>query len=254
MKWFTTIAFLLTGIMGMASEGDSITLTPDELAIQAYENQEFNVAYNTWSSIEDSLGYGTADLYYNMGNAAWKSNQTGRAIWRWNQALKLNPDMEDAQHNLALAEKKKVDKIVAEEKSPINDFFKRIWQSLSPNTWAIYGIVFLILMMVFLALLKYSKLNWGRFFLPAALVALVLGISSIGLGWKHQNQLDESRTAVILTPNLHIKSAPMEGAADAFILHEGTEMNVRKTIGNWHEIQLADGKVGWVPVDQVGVY
>ena len=34
---------------------------------------------------------------------------------------------------------------------------------------------------------------------------------------------------------------------DLFVLHEGTKVSVRSTLGDWSEIALEDGNVGWMP-------
>ena len=45
-----------------------------------------------------------AAIHYNLGNAQFKGGDLGRAIESYKQALRLNPQDADAQHNLALAQ------------------------------------------------------------------------------------------------------------------------------------------------------
>ncbi|MBR6491048.1 MAG: tetratricopeptide repeat protein [Bacteroidales bacterium] len=44
--------------------------------------------------------------YYNLGNSFYKSEQYEGAVQAYKQALRLNPDDEDARYNLAMAQKK----------------------------------------------------------------------------------------------------------------------------------------------------
>jgi SH3-like domain-containing protein len=43
-----------------------------------------------------------------------------------------------------------------------------------------------------------------------------------------------------------VKSEPKVGAADAFMLHEGTKVYIVETLDNWNKIQLTDGNEGWI--------
>ena len=40
------------------------------------------------------------ELYYNLGNAYFKSNETGKSILNYERALRLSPRYEDARVNL----------------------------------------------------------------------------------------------------------------------------------------------------------
>ena len=55
--------------------------------------------------------YTSAELYYNLGNAYYRTGQMGMAILNYERALRLKPTMKDAQENLALAEVHTVDRI-----------------------------------------------------------------------------------------------------------------------------------------------
>jgi hypothetical protein len=44
-----------------------------------------------------------------------------------------------------------------------------------------------------------------------------------------------------------VKSSPNQSGIDLFILHEGTKVSIKSTLGEWTEIELEDGNVGWMP-------
>jgi len=48
-----------------------------------------------------------------------------------------------------------------------------------------------------------------------------------------------------------IKSSPDEKSIDLFVLHEGTKVRILDNIGNWYEIRIANGSVGWLPVSSI---
>lgn len=251
------IASLLLLISSGTASVDSTHTNPAHLldsAESAYEAEDYGVAYDLWQKYANGQSLPSSDLYYNMGNAAWRMDEVGEAIWNWNLALKMDPDMTDAQHNLALAEQRKVDRIEKEELAPLTAVFKAVWSSLSPTGWSILGMVFMFSTALSLVVRRYSEGRIRKFTPAIAVLTFCLCLLSIGLGVTHQYQLDNRLYAVVLGNNVHIKSAPMTGAADAFILHEGTEMKVAQRIGDWYEIRLPDGKVGWVEAEKVGVY
>ncbi len=49
--------------------------------------------------------------------------------------------------------------------------------------------------------------------------------------------------------SVSVKSAPDAAGTDLFILHEGTKVQIRTVLNAWVEISLADGKIGWLPVE-----
>ena len=50
-----------------------------------------------------STDYASADLYYNLGNCYYRTDQMGLAILYYKRALHLDPSMRDAKENLALS-------------------------------------------------------------------------------------------------------------------------------------------------------
>jgi SH3-like domain-containing protein len=54
-------------------------------------------------------------------------------------------------------------------------------------------------------------------------------------------------SAIITRPVVSVKSSPSaEASTDLFILHEGTKVGVIDDVGTWKNIELADGRQGWI--------
>jgi SH3-like domain-containing protein len=54
---------------------------------------------------------------------------------------------------------------------------------------------------------------------------------------------------VILAEAVPVRSAPAdEDDLTLFEVHEGTRVRIDQRAGDWAEVVLDDGKVGWVPV------
>jgi SH3-like domain-containing protein len=60
--------------------------------------------------------------------------------------------------------------------------------------------------------------------------------------------------AVVMRPVASVKSSPSaESSTDLFILHEGTKVRILDQVGRWNNIELADGRQGWLPSEDIEV-
>ena len=50
-----------------------------------------------------------------------------------------------------------------------------------------------------------------------------------------------------------IMASPDANSQELFRLHEGTKVKLNKTDGNWIEIEIANGSVGWTSKENVEV-
>ena len=54
------------------------------------------------------------------------------------------------------------------------------------------------------------------------------------------------RPAIVFDEEVVVKAEPKENAPKAFVLHEGTKVEVKEDLDNWRRIALADGTDGWI--------
>ena len=57
--------------------------------------------------------------------------------------------------------------------------------------------------------------------------------------------------AVVLPPELTVRSGPGAGYAEHMTLHEGVEARIEEDRGDWVKLDV-DGKKGWVPATALG--
>lgn len=57
--------------------------------------------------------------------------------------------------------------------------------------------------------------------------------------------------AIVMADVANIKSAPDNSGNDLFVLHQGLKVQVLDHVNNWEKIRLADGKIGWIPDQEV---
>ncbi|MDY4527629.1 MAG: tetratricopeptide repeat protein [Parabacteroides sp.] len=220
-------------------------------AEEAYAKEDYTQAIELYESILKSYGE-SAMVYYNLGNAYYKAGKVAPAILNYERALLLNPGDSDTRFNLQVARQKTVDKI-----EPIGEFFLTRWigtveDVYSADGWAKWGVAFFVLFIGCLVLFFFSK--WIRlkkigFF--AGICFLLISLVANLFADSQQDKLLHRADAIVFASTVTVKSSPDASGTDLFILHEGTKVTIKSTLGEWSEIQLEDGNVGWMPSKEI---
>ncbi|MDX1646576.1 MAG: tetratricopeptide repeat protein [Longimicrobiales bacterium] len=255
-RWWSTAsrptALVCAGVLALAFAPLG-SAAQDEIVArgnQAYQEGDWDSAVEAYEAVVAS-GHRSGGLEYNLGNAYFKAGDLGRAILHWERALELSPGDPDVLANLDLARSLTVDAV---EPLP------RFWLTSAASWW--------VDLLSRRGLLTVAALGWmaltGGMFVrivarsPATravagwtsaagavillLFAPALVVREAGVGVPER--------AVILADAASVHSAP---AADAdltlFEVHEGTLVRVDQRVGDWVEVVLEDGKVGWVPAE-----
>ena len=214
----------------------------------AYSDGNWAAAEDAWTDIR-ALGLESPELYYNLGNACFKQDDLAHAILNYERALKLDPSYSDARYNLEFAQGLVQDKIEA-----VPEFFLSIWGRklcwlLSSDAWAVLFLILLAatLACVLLFLLGRSVAARKGGFI-AGIVALVLCLLCLSFSFWQRNDYRKADSAIVTRPVTTVRSSPGQDAAkDLFVLHEGTKVKLLDTVGSWLNIELADGRQGWLP-------
>lgn len=216
-------------------------------ACAAYTAGDWQTAVDTYSDIDD-LGLESAHLYYNIGNVFFKSEDYPHAILYYERALKLDPSHTDARYNLDIA-----GTLIQDRIDPVPEFILKSWArsvcyTLDSDAW---GVLFLILLSVGVSmallflLASSSAVRKTGFF--AAIVSVLLAAASVTFSVWQKNDYVRADSAIVMKPVTSVKSSPSSGAsADLFILHEGTKVRILDEVGDWRNIELADGRQGWL--------
>jgi tetratricopeptide (TPR) repeat protein len=233
-----------------AEAATSVALVPEQLlasATAAYEAGRYGEAITDYEQLAQQCGT-SASLNYNLGNAYFKDKQYARAILHYERALLQDPSDEDAANNLAMAQANTVDKIESIEPIIFAQWSRSVRNSMSCDAWAWLSICLFILFIVGLFLyffLHNSRVRRLGFF--GGVIALVLCLVAINYAGQQYDNLMVRDHAIIMSPTVTVRSSPAESGTQLFTLHEGTKVKVRSSLGQWLEIELADGNVGWIP-------
>ncbi|MDX9940933.1 MAG: tetratricopeptide repeat protein [Bacteroidales bacterium] len=229
---------------------------PDQLieqANQAYVLGEYSFAIELYESVVKQK-LEAPGLYYNLGNAYFKENKFGLAILNYERALRLKPGDEDIRFNLEVARSRTVDQI-----NPLPlIFYERWWKGfyslLSPNTWAVFVIILLVVSMVLFGFFFFSKTRpFKRVSFFFALLFLFLTLICMISARAQYYHLFQKEEAIVMVPRAVAKSAPDETSPDLFVIHEGSKSRITNELGDWFEVRLANGNVGWVKKSSVEI-
>lgn len=220
----------------------------------AYTEGNWEKAISAYSSI-CSTGMVSASLYCNLGNAFFKNSDYPRAILNYERALKLDPSYEDAKYNLTIASSMIQDKIDQVPEFILKRWLRELCYTLDSDTWAVICLVLACLFAGMLLLFLLAPRPGGRkagFF--CALAALLLTCAAFSFSLWQRNDYRRANTAIVMSPVSSVKSSPSaESSKDLFILHEGTKVKVLDEVGRWNNIELADGRRGWVSSDEIEI-
>ncbi|MBV8038664.1 tetratricopeptide repeat protein [Bacteroides sp. AN502] len=219
----------------------------------AYIKNDFASAIQIYESL---LQQGEApEIYYNLGNCYYKTDDIARAILNYERALLLSPGNTDIRANLEIARSKAIDKV-----TPVPEIFFITWikslvNSQSSDAWARTGIVSFLLLLVSLAIFFFTQhIKWKKIGFSAAILFLIVTVLSNLFASQQKSYLTNRNDAIILSPSVTVRSTPSESGTSLFVLHEGRKVEIKdNSMREWKEIRLEDGKVGWVPSSSIEV-
>ena len=241
---------VLIFVVSLFSVTTSFAVTKVE-ADSAYARGEFQQAIKDYEAL---LKQGaSADLYYNLGNAYYRTENITRAVLNYERALLLSPGDRDIRFNLQIAQSKTIDKIVPESEMFFFTWYKTLVNLMSVDGWARTSLVSLALVIILLLVYLFSDRIWLRkigFF--GGVVLLLLFVMSNVFAWQQKQNLLFRKGAIVITPSVTVKSTPANNGTDLFVLHEGTKVMITdSSMKGWKEIRIADGKEGWIESSQL---
>ncbi|MBO8444153.1 MAG: BatD family protein [Bacteroidetes bacterium] len=248
------IIFMLVIPFSASAAGDAYIDSLWTNATAAYSEGRWADAIDGYTSVAKS-GLESAALYCNIGSAYFKAEDYPHAILYYERALKLDPSYSDARYNLEV-----VSGFIQDRIDPVPEFVLKTWAKsvcyiLDSDAWAALFIVFLLLAgLMTVVLLLSARTAWKRTGFFSGIVFLLLAVASISFSLWQKNDYMSADRAVVMRPVTSVKSSPSdEASTDLFILHEGTAVRILDAVGDWNNIELADGRQGWILSEDIEV-
>ena len=220
----------------------------DSLFVSAnsdYANQEYNTAIKKYNLILSS-NLESHELYYNLANSFFKINEIHQAIYYYEKALKIKPDFDDAKENLEICNLQLIDKIEEIPELMITSLYNNIINFLSLKNW-----IYLTLIFIWISLIIFSYNSFVKKNKKSVLYLVIFSFFLFFITTKKYNQNINVKEAIIYSSVINVMSAPSEQSTNLFSLHIGTKVKIEDQIENWVNIRIANGKKGWVLIENL---
>lgn len=195
----------------------------------------------------------SADIYYNLGNAYYRTDNITQALLAYERAHLLSPGDADIRFNLEMARSKTIDKITPQSEMFFVTWYKALVNLMSVDGWAYtacLSLLIAIIAMLFYLFHGNDKVRAGGFY--ASITFIVIFILTNIFAFEQRDLLINRTGAIITSPAVTVKNGPSANAGSAFVIHEGTRVDIiDKSLANWRSIRLADGREGWITTKQL---
>ena len=221
---------------------------------EAYADGLWDDAARCWQTLEDE-GFISSVLSYNLGNAYFKAGDNARAILHYERALKADPSFADARNNLEYA-----NSLVQDRIDVVPEFILEAWgrsacYSLKSDVWAVLSLLFFAgtCALAVLFFLSSGKKRRRSFYL--GIVTLLLFLLTLDFANWQRQEFGKRDAAIVMAPVSSVKNSPAGGSAvkDLFVLHEGVKVRVLDSVGQFANIELSDGRQGWIKASEIEI-
>ena len=235
------IFFLLTTLTSGVLLGEKSPELIWKESVRQYRKGHFLKAIKGFESLL-AAGQQSADLYYNLGNAYVKTQAIPKAILMYEKALKLDPSMDDARHNLQQL-RDEMDTDIIEIRPFFLTRWWRNWLSiLSPNIWSI------------LAAISFLGLGWTfkRYLTNASSIEALLSHVFVVLllmasAYSSYSWRTNYNGALVYPEASALYQGPDIRSASETEMPPGIKLHILDSIGDWYKVTLPDKQIGWVP-------
>ena len=190
----------------------------------------------------------SAEIYFNLGNAYYRTDNITKAVLNYERARLLSPGDDDINFNLQFARSKTIDKITPQSEMFFVTWYKSLVNFTSVDNWAKTGILSIVMALLLVLLYLFGpQLMLRKIGFFGGLAFFVIFLLSNLFAFQQKQALDNRTGAIIISPSVNIKKTPAKNSADQFVLHEGTRVDIiDKGMTDWRCIRVGDGREGWI--------
>lgn len=243
----TTVLLLLLFVVG-ATPAQAIT---KQNADTEYAKGNYQQAIKDYQEL--LKGATSAALYYNLGNAYYRTDNITQAVLAYERAHLLSPGDKDISFNLQLARSKTIDKITPKSEMIFVTAYKALVNFTSVDHWACAGMVVLMVALILFLVYLFSPLvTWRKIgFFGAAFLLLVFLFCNL-FAWQQKDAIENRTGAIVTAPSVSVRRTPSKNSNEEFVIHEGTRINITDdSMRQWRGVELDDGREGWVPTNAI---
>ena len=195
----------------------------------------------------------SSEIYYNLGNAYYRTDNITQALLAYERALQLSPGDNDIRFNLQYARSKTIDKITPETEMFFVTWYHSLVNFTSVDRWANTAIVSIVMALLLILVFLFAPQMWARKsgFYGSATFLLLFAFANL-FAFQQEHELETKQGAIVIAPTVNVKKTPAASGTDVFVIHEGTRVDITdRGMKQWRGIKLADGREGWLKTSQI---
>ncbi|MEY2479237.1 MAG: hypothetical protein QOI04_164 [Verrucomicrobiota bacterium] len=208
-------------------------------ANQEYAAGHFREAISDYEALVRA-GEWSANVFYDLGNAWFRSGNFGAAILNYERALAIDPRHPEAEANLRIAR---------DEARALELRKSATEQALSAATLTQYSIAAAIAfwMSIFVAArLVFARQRSGGL-VGLLIISLAIFAGSIFALYTLENGTRGKALAIVTGENIEARLATADNANSILALPPGSEIKILSTRGDWVYVALPNDQRGWIP-------
>jgi len=213
-------------------------------ANRSFETGDYATAIRDYRELLDK-GQRSAAVWFNLGNAYFKSGESGRGIHCFREAQRLAPRDADIRANLQFARKE-----VAGAFAPETAGWQNFFRYLSAREWAWLTAISGCVLFGVLAAREYFRKSRLVFVWPLRLAVAFACVCGVACPWAHAIWTDHG-AGIVVVAELDARYGPLEDSKSAYQLKDGEEVRVIGEKDDWRQIRNTSGQVGWVLKDSL---
>jgi hypothetical protein len=239
------IALLIILMWPLSSHGGTVMF---EEANKLYHNKQYTQSAELYMHIIND-GFYSCSIYYNAGNAFYKSKQLGRAVWCYEKALQYEPENINIIENLQLT-LKKLNQVQALPKDNYGvQVLRKVlhWHTL--NKWCIGALLFFVIA-ISISALRSLRSTWPMLIgikkVCYTLFAVYASAAICNYIFHYYQSYGIATTHAALMP----QATPIAKAVAS--LPEGSKVRIvdKTKDAQWYKVKAPDGQCLWVTQSQ----
>lgn len=195
----------------------------------------------------------SAELYYNLGNSYYRTDNITLAVLNYERALLLSPGDDDIKFNLQMARSKTIDKITPKSEMFFVTWYKSLVNITSVDGWGRTAIIsFAVALALILCYLFGKRILLRKLGFYEGVFFIVLFVLANVFAYQQKMTLTHRTGAIITATSVQLKKTPVPTSESNTIIHEGSRVEIiDDTMKDWKLVQLEDGREGWIQTVQM---
>jgi tetratricopeptide (TPR) repeat protein len=208
-------------------------------ANQDYAQGHFNEAISGYEALVRA-GQWSANLFYDLGNAYFRTGDFGHAILNYGRALALERHHPEATANLQIAR----DEARALEMQP--SLPERYLRFASINQYSIAAAVAFWLGVFCIVRLLFARRRSAARIILSVFLLFVFAVGTLAI-YELDHGSKGRGLAIVTGKEVHARLATADTANSVLALPPGSEVKILSTRGDWVYAVLPNSLRGWIP-------